>query len=132
MKRKVASIFSCVAVLVLTMAVQVSFAEEKAVSFTSVQEGGTISIYPDSFPVERAVKGKIKGFTKQEIAELEPTVEVLINEVSQGVVPTDKKGTWVVKVKLTTADLAIKAIVKDKSGNELATSSLQAVASGEF
>lgn len=132
MKQKLVSIFSCVLVLVLAVALQTSFADDKTVEFTSVQDRGVISIYPDSFPVERPIKGKVKGFSKEEIADLGVTVEVFILDVSQGPVPVDKKGKWVVKATLNDADLVIKAVVKDKDGNELATTSIQATASGEF
>ena len=132
MKQKAVLIFSCLVVLVLAVALQTSFAEDKEIEFTSVQDKGVISIYPDSFPVKRAIKGKVKGFSKQEIADLGLVVDVFILDVSQGTVPVDKKGKWEVKATLNDADLVIKAVVKDKDGNELVTKSIQATASGEF
>lgn len=132
MERKVVLFFSWMVMLVLAMGLQPSFAADKAINFTSVQEGGTISIYPNSFPVEKVIKGKVTGFSKEELLNSGLTVDLFFSDVLQGSGPVSKKGKWEVKVTLTTADLAIKAIVKDKAGNELATALLNATASGEF
>ena len=131
-KRKMGSIFSWLMVLVLAVMLQNSFAADKTVEFTSVDDGGVISIYPDAFPVERAVKGKVKGFSKAEIADLGLTVDVLVLDVPHGPVPVEKNGKWKIKVTLKNADLILKAIIKDKTGKELATTSIKATASGEF
>lgn len=130
MERKAVFFFSLV--LVLAMGLQVSFAADREVKFTSVEEGGTISIYPNSFPVEKSIKGKVTGFSKEEIVDLGLTVDLLFSDVLKGSGPVSKKGKWEVKVTLTDADLVIKAIVKDKAGNELATALVNATASGEF
>ncbi len=133
MERKAVFFFSwVVVVLVLAMGLQVSFAGDREVKFTSVEEGGSISIYPNSFPVEKAIKGKVTGFSKEEIATLGLTVDLYFSDVYQASGAVKKNGKWVVKVTLTVADLAIKAIVKDKEGNELATALVNATASGEF
>ncbi len=132
MGKRCASIVPCMLALVLAVTLQSSFAGERGVHFTSVGDGGTISIFPDSFPVERAIKGKVTGFSKEEIASLGLTVDVSLMGVSQGPVAVDKKGKWVVKATLNDADLIIKAVVKDKDGNELATETIKAVASREF
>jgi hypothetical protein len=132
MKRKTCIFFSWLVGLILALMLQNSFAAEKTVEFTSVDDGGVISIYPDSFPVERTIKGKVKGFSKEEITGLELTVEVLVLDVPHGPVPIKKNGKWEVKVTLKDADLVLKAIVKDKAGKELAVASIKATASGEF
>ncbi len=132
MKRKTVTVFSWLVGLILVLILQNSFAADKTVEFTSVDDGGVISIYPDSFPVERAVKGKVKGFSKAEIVEQGLTAEVFVLGVSHGPVPVGKNGKWEVKVTLNTADLVLKAIVKDKTGKELAATSIKATASGEF
>jgi len=132
MKRKTGTIFSWLVGLILAVMLQNSFAADKTVEFTSVDEGGVISIYPDAFPVERAIKGKVKGFSKAEIVEQGLTVEVLVLDVLHGPVPIGKNGKWEVKVTLKDADLVLKAIVKDKTGKELAATSIKATASGEF
>lgn len=132
MRQKVVSIFSCLLVLVFLVMVQRSFAEDKKIEITSVDNEGVISIYPDSFPVKRDIKGKVKGFSKEEIADLGLVVDVLVLGVSQGPVPVEKNGKWVVKLTIKDADLVIKAIAKDKSGKELATTTIKATASGEF
>lgn len=132
MKQKAVTIFSWLPMLILALALQSSFAADKAVEFTSVDEGGVISIYPDSFPVERTIKGKVKGFGKEEITGLGLTVEVLVLDVPHGPVPIEKNGKWKIKVTLKDADLVLKAIVKDKAGKELAATSIKATASGEF
>ena len=132
MKRKTGTIFSWLVGLILVVMLQNSFAADKTVEFTSVDEGGVISIYPDSFPVERAVKGKVKGFSKAEIVEQGLTVEVLVLDVLHGPIPIEKNGKWKIKVTLKDADLVLKAIVKDKTGKELAATSIKATASGEF
>jgi hypothetical protein len=108
------------------------FAEDKKIEITSVDNGGTISIYPDGFPVKRDIKGRVKGFSKQEIADLGLSVDLLVLDVSQGPVPVQKNGKWVVKATLKEADLVIKAIAKDKSGKEMASTQIKATASGEF
>jgi len=115
----------------LTMA-PACFGEDKKIEITSVDNEGTISIYPDSFPVKRDIKGRVKGFSKEEIAELGLVVDVLVLDISQGPVPVEKNGKWVVKATLKDADLVIKAIAKDKSGKELASTQIKATASGEF
>ncbi|MBU1565305.1 MAG: hypothetical protein KJ630_06720 [Proteobacteria bacterium] len=133
MKQKVVSIFSCLAVLVLLVMAQTSFAADKTtVEFTSVEEGGVISIYPDSFPVKRDVKGKVKGLSKDEITAQGVTLELFVLDVSQGPVVVEKNGKWVVKATLNDADLILKAVAKDKTGKELATATIKATASGEF
>jgi len=91
-----------------------------------------ISIYPDSFPVERTLKGKVKGFSKAEIVDMGLIVEVLVLDVSHGPIPVEKNDKWKIKVTLKDADLILKAIVKDKTGKELVTTSIKATASGEF
>ena len=133
MKRKMVWIFSCLMVWVLVAGLQTSFAADKqTVEFTSIDNEGVISIYPDSFPVKRDVKGKIKGFSKDEIINLGLTVEVFLNNISQESVPVEKNSKWKAKIIIKEADLVIKAIVKDKTGKELATTSIKATASGEF
>ncbi len=132
MKRKMVSIFSWLLVLILAGALQNSFAADKTVEFTSVDNGGVISIYPDAFPVVRDVKGKVKGFSKEEIVDLGLTVDVLVLDISQGPVPVEKNGKWKAKITIKDADLVLKAIVKDKTGKELATATIKATASGEF
>lgn len=132
MKQRVVSIFSCLLVLVFLVMVQTSCAEDKKIEITSVDNEGVISIYPDSFPVKRDIKGKVKGFSKEEIADLGLVVDVLVLDVSQGPVPVEKNGKWAVKATLNNADLVIKAIAKDKGGKELATTTIKATASGEF
>jgi len=132
MKRKMGSVFSWVVILILMAMSQNSFAADKTVEFTSVDDGGVISIYPDSFPVERTIKGKVKGFSKTEIVDMGLTVDVLVLDVSHGPVPVEKNGKWNIKVTLKDADLILKAIVKDKTGKELAATSIKATASGEF
>ena len=125
MKRKIVSILSWIVVLVLFTMLQEPYA-------ASVDDGGVISIYPDSFPVKRDVKGKVKGFSKEEIVSLGLTVEVLVLDVSQEPVPVEKNGKWKAKITIKDADLVLKAIVKDKTGKELARTSIKATASGEF
>lgn len=132
MKQRGVSIFSCLLVLVFLVMVQTSFADDKTIEITSVDNEGAISIYPDSFPVKRDLKGRVKGFSKAEIADLGLMVDVLLLDVSQGPVPVEKNGKWVVKMTINDADLVIKAIVKDKSGKELAATTIKATASGEF
>jgi hypothetical protein len=132
MKPKTGAIFSWLVGLILAVMLQNSFAADQTVEFTSVDEGGVISIYPDSFPVERTVKGKVKGFSKAEIVDLGLTVDVLVLDVSHGPVSVEKNGKWKIKVTLKDADLVLKAIVKDKTGKELAATSIKATASGEF
>jgi hypothetical protein len=132
MKQKVVTIFLWLSALILALALQSSFAADKTVEFTSVDEGGVISIYPDSFPVERTIKGKVKGFSKEEITGLGLTVEVLVLDIPHGPVSIEKNGKWKIKVILKNADLVLKAIVKDKAGKELAATSIKATASGEF
>lgn len=107
-------------------------ADEKKIEITSVDNEGVISIYPDAFPVKRDIKGRVKGFSKEEIANLGLVVDLLVLEVSQGPVPIEKNGKWVVKATLNDADLVIKAIAKDKDGKELASTTIKATASGEF
>jgi len=107
-------------------------ADEKKIEITSVDDGGVISIYPDAFPVKRDIKGRVKGFSKEEIANLGLVVDLLVLDVSQGPVPIEKNGKWVVKATLNDADLVIKAIAKDKDGKELASTTIKATASGEF
>jgi len=132
MKRKIVSILSWIVVLVLFTMLQEPYAADKTVEFTSVDDGGVISIYPDSFPVKRDVKGKVKGFSKEEIVSLGLTVEVLVLDVSHEPVPVEKNGKWKAKITIKDADLVLKAIVKDKTGKELARTSIKATASGEF
>src|SRR3989339_1898962 len=132
MKPRMVSIFACWVVWVLILGAQASFAADKTVEFTSVDDGGVISIYPDAFPVERAIKGKVNGFSKAEIVEQGLTVEVLVLDVLHGPIPIEKNGKWKIKVTLKDADLVLKAIVKDKTGKELAATSIKATASGEF
>jgi len=107
-------------------------AEDKKIEITSVDNEGVISIYPDGFPVKRDIKGRVKGFSKEEIADLGLVVDLFILDVSQGPVPIEKNGKWVVKATLKDADLVIKAVAKDKGGKELASTTIKATASGEF
>lgn len=116
---------------VLAMA-QGVFADEKKIEITSVDNEGVISIYPDAFPVKRDIKGRVKGFSKEEIADLGLVVDLFVLDVSQGPVPIEKNGKWVVKATLKDADLVIKAVAKDKGGKELASTTIKATASGEF
>ena len=132
MKPRMVSIFTCLVVWVLVLGAQASFAADKTVEFTSVDDGGVISIYPDAFPVKRDVKGKVKGFSKEEITSLGLTVDVLVLDVSQGTVPVQKNGKWKIKITITDADLVLKAIVKDKTGKEYTATTIKATASGEF
>ncbi|MFA5903957.1 MAG: hypothetical protein WC836_08455 [Desulfobacula sp.] len=132
MKQKFVSIFSWVLVLVLAAMLQTSFAEDKTIAITSVDDGGVISIYPDAFPVVRDLKGKVKGFTKDEIADLGLIIDILVNNVAQTPAPVEKNSKWKAKITIKEADLVIKVIVKDKSGKELAATSIKATASGEF
>nr|NJM02456.1 hypothetical protein [Desulfobacula sp.] len=132
MKRKTGSIFSWMVGLILAVMVQNAFAADKTVEFTSVDEGGVISIYPDAFPVERTLKGRVKGFSKAEIVDLGLTVDVLVLDVPHGPEPVEKNGKWKIKVTLKDADLVLKAVIKDKTGKELAATSIKATASGEF
>ena len=125
-------VVACLVGWLLTMAVSLSFAAEKTVMFTSVEDKGVISIYPNSFPVEKVLKGKVKGFDKEEIQSLGLTVEVSINDTLQGSVPVEKNGKWEVRVTIDTADLLLKSTVKDKDGNEIVATAIQATASGEF
>jgi hypothetical protein len=132
MKRKVVSTVLFLLISGLLTLAPACFAEDKKIEITSVDNEGVISIYPDSFPVKRDIKGKVKGFSKEEIADLGLVVDVLVLDVSQGPVPVEKNGKWVVKATLKDADLVIKAIAKDKSGKELASTQIKATASGEF
>lgn len=132
MKQKIVSIFSWLVVWALVAVLQTSFAADQTVVITSVDDGGVISIYPDAFPVVRDIKGKIKGFSKEEIIDLGLTVDILVNNVPQEPVPVEKNGKWKIKITIKEADLVLKAIVKDKTGKELATTSIKATASGEF
>jgi hypothetical protein len=133
MKHKVVSIFSFLVVLVLLGMVQNSFAaDEITIEFTSVDDGGVISIYPDGLPVKRKVKGRIKGLSKADIVDQGVTVEVFVLDVSEGPIKVEKNGKWVAEVTLNDADLILKAVAKDKAGKELATTTIKARASGEF
>ncbi len=133
MTQKAISIFSFLTVLVLLVMLQTSFAADKiTIEFTSVDNEGVISIYPDSFPVKRDVKGKVKGLSKEEIADQGLTVEVFILDVPQTPVTVEKNGKWFVKGTINNADLVLKAVAKDKTGKELATATIKATASGEF
>lgn len=132
MKRKAVSTVLFLLISGLLAIAPACFAEDKKIEITSVDNGGTISIYPDGFPVKRDIKGRVKGFSKQEIADLGLMVDLLVLDVSQGPVPVEKNGKWVVKATLKDAELVIKAIAKDKSGKELASTQIKAAASGEF
>jgi hypothetical protein len=132
MKRKALSTVLFLLISGLWAITPACFAEDKKIEITSVDNGGTISIYPDSFPVKRDIKGRVKGFSKQEIADLGLVVDLLVLDVAQGPVQVEKNGKWVVKATLKDTDLVIKAIAKDKSGKELVSTQIKATASGEF
>jgi hypothetical protein len=133
MERKVVSVFAWLVILVLAVSPTASYAQDKAVVFTSIEEGGIVPIYSgQSLPVKYTLKGKITGFSQEEIAAQGLTVEVFILDVAQGPVPVDKKGKWESETTVKSADIVIKAVLKDKAGKELAATSIKATASGEF
>jgi hypothetical protein len=83
----------------------------------------------ESMPAQRPVRGDVVGFTRDEIETFELVVEVSIKTdkwYPQGIARVLSDGTWRIRsAHFGGADHLIKAALKDKNDNEIASDTVK-------
>jgi hypothetical protein len=112
--------------LFLTIAICGAASQKVQIRILSPRDGEEIFLSANEpMPAERPIKGDVIGFTKKEIEDLGLRVEVSIQTVNsypQGVAAVQGDGVWVLrKGYFGGAFHIIKAVLKDRHGNERAS-----------
>jgi hypothetical protein len=120
---------SVIVMIVVTLGFFSAYAQEREVKILMPKNGEEIFLNDNEpMPAEREVSGEIIGFTKDDIQQFKLRVNVSIKTdkwYPQGIARVKDDGTWKLrKAYFGGATHIVKATLKDKSGNELANSTV--------
>jgi len=125
--KKISVLFALASCFLLIILISTSYSKDKVeIRILYPKDGEKILLSAgENIPAEREIRGDIKGLSKKEIEELGLLVSVSIQTdkwYPQGIAQVRQDGTWALKKGYFGGAVhVIKADLKDKNDNELAT-----------